>query len=478
MMIKSIVHGKDTYKWSVLVTVSIGCLTASLDNSILAPCLPRLAQAFQTDSGTISWVNIAYLVATLSCMLTLAKIGDAKGRKRVYMISMTVYILGLLGCALSEGIGQLICARAFQGIGASALFSLSMAMAVAVFPAEERGRTLGILTSVYSTGLVAGPVFGGFILDLLGWRAVFYTRIPLAMASFAMVWLVIKEQKSENLHFQLDARGAVGLFCFLSCLLLFLSFGGKWGFGSIPVLILAALAAVFLVFFLYSEKRSAQPIVNLTFFRKPLFAAATLSAAIYGVSTIMAVFLLPFYLMEGLKSTGSVVGVFMALMALPVVFISPISGRLSDRIGPKLLSCLGMIVACFALFHLSRLTYESTYVQIGTGVVLVGCSMGVFQPPNNNAIVGSVPKDALGTASAIALTARQLGVSSGLAMGGALFASHKAHNLTRLSEQGIGLALAQNISATISFHDALMIGLMIGTVGIFISLVGGSRKED
>jgi EmrB/QacA subfamily drug resistance transporter len=410
-------------------------------------------------------------------MLTLAKIGDAKGRKKVYMISIALYTVGLFICAVSQGIGQLIFARALQGIGAASTFSLSMAIAVAVFPVEQRGRMLGILTSVYSVGLVAGPVLGGFILDLLGWRAVFYTRVPLAIAGLAMVWIIIKEQKSEHPLFQLDMLGAIGLFGLFSCLLFFLSFGGKWGFGSISALIPAALTILFLVSFLYAEKQAIQPIIDLTLFKEPLFTAATLSATIYTLSSVMAVFLLPFYLMGSLGSTGSTVGIFMGLLALPVVLIAPVSGRLSDTIGSKLLSALGMLVGCLALFCLSRLGYESTHFAIGIGVVLLGCGMGIFQPPNNNIIMSSVPNDMLGTASAIAATARQLGVSSGIAISGALFSSHQASNLTGFLKQGVDLIPAQKMASAIGFHNALLVGIAIGIVGILTSLIGKHRTK-
>lgn len=136
---------KNGYKWWVLFTVSLGSITVALDQSILVAILPQLTRVFKTDSSVISWVNLIYYVMSLSLMLTLAKVGDAKGRKRVYITGLAFYTAGMLGCALSQNVAQLLVARAIQGVGAATGFSLSMAIAVAVFPSEQRGRAIGIL---------------------------------------------------------------------------------------------------------------------------------------------------------------------------------------------------------------------------------------------------------------------------------------------------------------------------------------------
>ncbi|HVN97151.1 MAG TPA: MFS transporter [Syntrophorhabdaceae bacterium] len=464
------------YRWWVLVTVSIVSFTVSLDNSILAACLPRLAQVFHTDPLTIGWLTIAFLITSQSLMLSLSRIGDARGRKMVYMVSLALYTLGLACCSLSQGIGQLIAARAMQGIGAATIFSLSMAIGVAVFPAEERGRTLGILASVYSVGLVAGPVFGGFLLDLIGWRAVFYSRIPIALCGLAMTWMIIKEQKSEDAHFRFDAHGTIGLFGLLSCLTLCLTFGSKRGFGTTSVLVLAILSVLFVFYFLRAEMRAEQPVIDIKIFRERLFAAATLTNMVYAVSSSMAIFLIPFFLMEGLRSSGSLVGVFMGLMAAPVVLIAPVSGKLSDKIGSRFLSALGVFINCVGLFYLSRMGAGCTLIALGVGVILVGSGMGIFQPPNNSLIVGSVPAHMLGTASAVALTARQIGVSLGITIAGAVFTGNQAYQATRLMEKGFDVLSAKILGVTASFSEALILGAAIGVIGIFTSLVRKSRS--
>ena len=464
------------YKWWVLLTVSIGNLTVSLDNSVLAVCLPQLARAFHTDSSVIGWVSIAYFITSQSLMLTLARIGDVKGRKKVYITGLAFYTVGLALCALSHNVGQLIFARILQGIGAATIFSLSMAIAVAVFPDEERGRALGILSGVYSLGLLVGPVLGGFIIDLLDWRAVFYIRGPLPLASLLLAWVIIKEQKSTEKHFQLDMAGSISLLGFLGSLLFLLSFIGKRGLTSL--LLLVVIAMVCFVSFLIAEKRALQPIVDLSLFKQRLFTTATISASLQTISASFMVFLLPFYLVEGLGSSGSIVGIYMAVQAAPMLAISPVSGRLSDKIGSRFLTAFGMSVFCIGLFILGRLGAHPTYINIGIGVILIGIGFGIFTPPNNSVVMGSVPKDMLGTASALVTAARQIGISSGMAVSGALFSRYQSSYLTRFSQMGLDLSVAKKMASVNSFHDALLVGLAIGFIGILVCLVRGRANEQ
>ncbi len=254
---------RDSYKWWMLVTVSASAVMAALDLSILTTCLPHLASVFDTDSSVIGWLNIVYFIMTQSLMMTLSKVGDAKGRKKVFVAGLFFYAVGLLAASLSHSIGQLILARVVQGAAGATITALGLAITVAVFPNEERGRALGILIGSASIGLVAGPV-----LDLLGWRAVFYTRIPFMAACLVMARAIIGEQKKAGGQgFRFDTAGAISLFGWLSCLLLFLTFSNKWGLTTLPSLLLATMTVFFFAAFLIAERRSPEPIVQLSVFR-------------------------------------------------------------------------------------------------------------------------------------------------------------------------------------------------------------------
>jgi len=467
----------NSYRWWVLLTVSLGSISVAFDNSILVTVLPRLAAVFRTDSSVVSWVNLVYLITSQSLMLVLARIGDTKGRRKVFMTGMAFYTAGLIGCACAQNVASLIAARAIQGVGAATGYSLTMAMAVAVFPPEERGKAIGILAGCGSAGLVVGPVIGGLLLDLLGWRGVFYARTPIAMAALLMTWLIVKEQKGEDKAFRLDVVGAAGMACFVTSYLVFLSFGGKRGFFTPSVLAAGALSAASLIWFVITENRARQPVLRLGLFRRRLFAASTVTGFFNGWGAATMTFLVPFYLVQGLGFSGSAVGLTMAIVAAPLLVFSPVAGRLSDRFGTTVLCTLGMVFGTVGLFLLSRPISNPSYTAIAVGVALVGIGTAVFLAPNNSAIVGSVPKEMLALAAGVAVATRQVGTSSGVAIAGALYGSYQSRHFMDLAAKGVEMAAAKRLASIAGFPEAMLIGAIVSTLGIATSLVRSQGRR-
>ena len=192
----------------MLAAISAMVLMTSLDASILYTTLPRLAAVFHTKSSTVGWLNIVYYIVNLSLTLTLAKIGDALGRKRILLFGLAFYTFGLALASVSSSMIQLIAARGMQGVGGATAVALGTAITVAVFPPGERGKAVGILTGAGSAGLIVGPIVGGIILDLIDWRAVFYARVPVILACLIAIWLVVEEQRpTEKKAFNFDLLG-------------------------------------------------------------------------------------------------------------------------------------------------------------------------------------------------------------------------------------------------------------------------------
>jgi EmrB/QacA subfamily drug resistance transporter len=470
----SLVKNSEHHKWWILIAVATGSIMVAIDLSILMTCLPQLAKVFHTDSSVIGWLNIVYFIMTQSLMLTLGKVGDAKGRKKVFVAGLAFYTLGLLVASLSQGIGQLIAARVLQGAAGATITALGLAITVAAFKSDERGKALGILLGCASIGLVVGPMLGGIILDLLGWRAIFYTRIPFMAVSLVMAWIVIDEQtKADSKEFTFDALGAVTLFCWLACLLLFLSFGNKWGITSIPSLFLATATAVFFIVFLLRERRAIEPILELSIFRKRLFSIAVITGMASTIGSSSAVILVPFFLIQGLGLSATTVGTYMALLAAPSLVLSPVSGRLSDKMGSTFLSTAGVTIVCASLVWFFFLTGAATPLDVGIGILLLGTGIGIFHPPNNSALIGSVPKDMLGVASAVGTAARHVGSSIAFAVCGALYSRHELSHLGQLQQQGVGLATAKKMASVASFGDTLLFAVIITSIGVIASLFRG-----
>jgi EmrB/QacA subfamily drug resistance transporter len=461
----------------VLYTVAIGSLVMALDSSVLMVCLPGLGNVFQVDPSVIAWVNVAFLLTTQGLMLPLAQVGDVFGRKRMYVAGLSVYTVGLLLCALSHNVSQLIVFRGIQGIGGGATFALSMAIAVAVFPPSERGRALGILAAAHSIGLVAGPALGGFIMDLLGWRAVFYARLPISIGGILLALVIVKEQKRAGSGFRFDISGAVTLALWVTGFLLLFNLGGKWGYQSPDVLMLAGLTALLFALFLGFEKKASQPIIDLKLFATPLFTAHLIVGLIYAVTAVQAVFLTPFYLIEGLKYEATAVGVYLAILAVPTVIVTPLSGRVCDRMGTRFPAVVGMSFTCLALFLLSRLDSQSASWEIAAKLALFGVGVGILNPANSSSVVGSVSRDKLGTASAMLSTAKQFGIATGVAMGGTMLSSRQMVHLARLSASGVDPSLGKELSVIRGFQDTLTVAACLCVLGIFACLVKDRRPR-
>jgi len=466
------------YKWLALLTVAIGTFMGTLDASIVNISFPRLTQVFETEPSVVMWVSVAYLLVSVGLMLTLGRIGDTFGRKRVYILGFTVFTLGLVLCSLSQSIVQLILARVVQAIGSAMTVALSTAIVTAVFPNEERGKALGILGGVVSSGLLSGPVLGGLILDALDWSAIFYVRVPVGIIGVIMALILLKEQREAETGMKFDLGGAATLFGGLSCLLLFFNFGGRLGFTSPLAIILVASAVVLLALFIVFERRAPQPIVDLNLFRNQLFAAGNISLIIMFVAISANTFLMPFFLIDGLGHSASRTGLIFATISFTALIVGPVSGWLSDKVGSRILCTVGIALICTAIFLLSRLTAESSEVDVIIRLVIQGIGSGMFSSPNNSSIMGSVPRDKLSTGSAMIATVRQIGMSCGIAIAGTIFTSREAFHATRFSLENLSQATVQRLSLISGFQDTLLFAAIACSIGIFTSLARGKQQPS
>jgi EmrB/QacA subfamily drug resistance transporter len=462
-------------KWLALLTVSIGTYMSTLDASIINITFPRLTKVFEIEPSVVLWVSVAYLLVSTSLMLTMGKIGDVFGRKRIYILGFILFTIGLTFCSFSQNIVQLILARAVQGIGAAMLMAVGAAIVTAAFPDKERGKALGIWGSVVFAGLLTGPVLGGLLLDLLDWRAVFYIRIPIGIIGLVMARIFLKEQREPNPNFKFDLWGTVSLFGGLSCLFLFFNLSGRLGFLSPLTITLGCIALTLIVFFIMFEKKTAYPIVDFNLFRNRLFSSGNISMGIMAFATAGYIFIMPFYLINVLGHSASEAGLLVTVTSLTSLLIAPLSGWLSDKIGPVPLCTAGIALVSLALFLLTGLSIESNDSQIILRLFILGLGIGMFTSPNNSSIMGSVPRDKLSTGSAMISTARQIGISSGIAIWGTIFTSRQLYYSSQLINDNIDPISLEKLSLIGSFQDTVFIAAIICSIGIITSLVRGKK---
>lgn len=463
-----------SYKWLALVTVSIGTFMTTLDASIVNISLPRLSDVFDTELSVVLWVTVAYLLVSVGLVLTAGKVGDRLGRKRVYIIGLSIFTVGLVLCWISQSVVQLILSRVVQAVGASMTAAVSNAIVTDVFPDEERGKALGILGAVVSAGLLSGPVLGGFLLDALDWPSIFYIRVPVGIIGVVMALLLLKEQKGASAAVSFDRAGAGTLFGGLSCLLLFFNLGGKLGFASVPVLAICGSTCISFVLFVLVERRASQPILNLGLLRNRVFASGSISMAIMFLAISANTFLAPFYLIEGLGHSAAQAGLLFAVISATTLVIGPVSGWLSDKIGSRILCTGGMTLISLALFLISQLGPESTTPDILFRFVILGFGLGMFSSPNNSSIMGSVPREILSTGSAMIATMRQVGMSSGIAIAGAIFTARQLVHSAQLAGE-LAPDMVDTLSLINAFQDSLLVAAIICSVAIITSWIRGGK---
>ena len=470
--------GETAGKWTVMGIMAIGLFMATLDSSIVNISLPKISLSFGVPlSGMVEWVIIAYLIVIAGLLMTLGRLIDMVGQKFLWLLGLAIFTFSSALCGLAPSLLLLVIFRALQAVGGAMIVTNSPVMITRAFPPWERGQALGILALVVSAGTSAGPALGGFITDALTWRWIFFINVPLGLVGIILSWRLLTEpwRQARGQH-RFDLPGAALLAAGICCLMLSLSFGEEAGWFSFTIIGLFVATLVLLAAFIIHERRAVQPIVDFSLFRIRLFTMAIASSFLYFLAHFAILFLMPFYLEELLALPAHVAGLLMTSVPLAIAVVAPVTGRLSDRFGSRGLSTLGLALVCVGLWFLSLLSPQSTFFDIVWPLVLTGVGQALFQPPNNNAILSSVPAERLGIASGFLSTVRVLGQSSSVAISGAIFTSLGG------AQAGAALSQALNLSAeplkavfTHAFHITLLTCMFIGIIGVFISLMRGPK---
>src|SRR5208337_4417794 len=465
-------------KWTVMGIMAIGLFMATLDSSIVNISLPKISQSFHVPlNGMVEWIIIAYLIVVASLLLTLGRLLDMVGQKLLWVLGLFIFTTSSALCGLAPSLLLLVIFRALQAVGGALIMAISPAMIARAFPATERGRALGILALVVAAGTSAGPSVGGLITEAFTWRWIFYINVPIGIIGMvAALRLLTEPMRLSRGQQRFDPIGALLLSVSVGCLMLALSFGQETGWRSFTIVGLFVASLLLLAAFIIHEKHETHPIVDFSLFRNRLFTAAIISSFLAFLSLFAVMFLMPFYLEELRALPVHVAGLLMTAVPLSIGVVAPLSGRLSDRFGSRLLSSSGLAIVCLGLWFLSRLQSGSALFDIFWPLLVTGFGQALFQPPNNNAILSSVPPQRLGIASGFLNTVRVLGQSSSVALSGAIFASLGGAQAGAALSQKLGLPADQLQAVFIhAFHVALLTCMVIASIGVFTSLMRGPR---
>ncbi len=415
----------DSRKWWAMLGIGMGVFMSTLDSSIVNISLLTLEEQLHTDFPTIQWVILSYLLVITSMMLGVARLGDMLGKKKLYVTGLGLFTLGSLLCGLSPGVGWLIGFRALQGTGAVMMTALGSAIITEVFPSSERGRALGMMGGIVSIGIALGPTIGGVLIGLVHWRSIFLVNVPVGLAAVVIVSRVVPASPPGEQGQRFDVVGALVMLATLICYALGMTMGQRQGFDG-TILALLAAAVVGLVIFLVIESRLDQPMVDLQLFKNVLFGVNLLMGFLVFI-VLAGQFLMPYFLdlVQGYRTEQ--IGLLIAVMPVSMGLVAPASGALSDRLGSRIISLAGLLVVAGACLLIGT-TLRADITPVGYLVRLapLGVGIGLFQSPNNSAILGAAPRKRLGIASGLLSLSRTLGQSSGVPLMGALFAANVA----------------------------------------------------
>ncbi|HAR41880.1 MAG TPA: MFS transporter [Bdellovibrionales bacterium] len=418
-------------KWWVLAAVGCGTFMATLDSSIVNIALPTLSKEFGVDLYQVKWVVVVYLLVITCLLLPFGRLADYFGRKTIFQFGFIIFTLGSALCGLAPGLGELVAARVVQGLGVSMLMANGPAIITAAFPFRERGAALGTMAMVVSTGLLSGPGVGGFLISHFGWRSIFLVNLPIGLLGILLAQKYLEREKRRPGRLSFDFAGAFLQTVFLlSVIVLFdppnISISGTLPI-SIPRWIMAAAALIIGAIFVRVEAEAKAPVLDLSLMKSRTFWSANVASLLMFISFSSIFVLMPFYLEEMLHLAPHQAGLYMTVIPLTIFFVAPISGRLSDRIGSRWLSFGGALVGAVGLLTMSGtigpgLTATSGPMSISLFLMAAGLANGLFQSPNNSAIMGAVSTEKLGVASAFSATIRNLGLVTGTGLATGLFA--------------------------------------------------------
>jgi len=437
---------------------------ATLDSSIVNIALPTLTKTLGADLGRIKWVAIIYSIIITCLLLPFGRMSDQYGRKRIFQFGFLVFIIGSLLCGISPTLAWMLFSRTVQGVGASMLMANSPAIITAAFPAGERGKALGTLAMVVSAGLISGPGIGGILIAKMGWRSIFFINIPIGLLGITLAHRFITTDHKDRPSPPFDWGGAFLQTLLLLSFILLMDPPSISVSGSAPLKIsywiMTPVSVLLALIFVKVEAEARAPLFDLSLLRNRTFWTGLLSSFLMFASYSSLYVMMPFYLEEILKYSPDRMGLFMTAIPLTIFVVAPFSGRLSDKLGSQELSFSGALMAALGMFLMAGLTgpglqADTGPVAIVLGLCLLGLATGMFQSPNNNAVMSSVQPSKLGVASALTATVRNLGFVTGTGMSTGVFA-------WKMEKSGGNFID--------SFHLALLVAGLIAILAMITSL--------
>lgn len=465
---------------------------AALDQTIVSTALPRITSDLN-GLGQLSWVVTAYLLASTASTPIWGKISDLYGRKIMLQAAIVIFLAGSLLAGASTSMGMLILTRGIQGLGGGGLIVLVMAVIADVIPPRDRGKYTGLFGAVFAVASIAGPLLGGFFVDSLTWRWIFYINLPIGVGAFLVITAVLQVPKHRVNHV-IDYLGAALLVLGVCSLLLVFEWGGqRYGWTSVQIVGMSVLTVTLLVAFVIRQLRVSEPIVPMALFRNGVFRTTSVIGFIVGLAMFGAIVFMPLFLQLVQGATPTEAGLELLPMMAGLLLASIVSGRLISRLGRfKIFPIIGTGLAAVGMFLLSTVRVDTPYWQIALYLLVLGLGIGNVMQVLVIAVQNSVNPRDVGVATSGSTFFRSVGGTIGTALFGAVMTARLTQELTtnlpagsasgsQISDMTSAMSNIANLPATIkpvvleSFTSALstvfLSGFLILVVGFVFALL-------
>jgi len=466
-----------------LLSVCLGQALVGLDQRAITVALPTLATTFNTPFTTIQWTILVYDLVLIGLIITMGRLGDLFGRRRFYTLGFLIFVVASALCGLTQTPGQLIFFRAVQAIGGSMIAANGRAIVSVNLPMADRGRALGLTSTAFHIGFLTGPSLGGFLIDSIGWRWIFYINLPFSIAGALLAWKVVPETRvaggADPKQNAIDIPGALLLLLTNGLFIYAIDQLPRVGWRHPTFLIIFSLALIAGIFLLRTEARAPAPILTLSMFRVRQFSAGITSLFLIAATLSAINFLLPFFLQNLLGYSASQVGWIIVADSVVIMVMAPIAGALSDRLGSRLLCTIGVAIIAIAQIFLATLNLDSSLVRIMLPLVIWGIGWALFNAPNQSSILGAVNQERIGAAAGMIATTARTGGAMGVALSATLFGYLiAAAGLTSSQVNSPeGWRAAPEIFMS-GFSTTIFVLSFFTVLAVFSSAVRGTRRED
>ena len=475
------IRSSPSYRWWVFATIAIGTFVSVVDTGSVLIALPEIAGHFGADLPTVQWVVVGNALAISVLILPMGRLGDIVGRKWVYIGGLVIFVAGSTLAGVGANLPWVITAKVFQGAGSAMIQGNGIATVIAAFSASERGKALGTHMSVVGSGAIAGPAVGGLLVAAFGWRSVFFVNVPIGILTILATMYVLQQPRGASA----DADRARGSFDWMGAglsgltllgFLLVVGNGYRLGWSSPWVVVGVAATMAAFAGFIWWELRTAYPMLDLRLFKRKLVALGIGASWLSFLGSQPTRFMLPFYMQRLLEMSPRDVGLLMIPPAVCMVLLGPLSGRLSDRFGWRVLTVSGLGCSALGAFlFAANLTESSSVLFIVLMMMLQSCGMALFNSPNNSSVLGAIDRSQYGVVSSLTQLVRNSANVTSIAIATTIVVVTMATYGVEPSLDAVSPSVADAFVAGLKWAFLVM-GAMLA-LGIGLVLIRGERRR-